>query len=92
MKIKEEIELSALLQYGFKEVSKEIKDDMNSLSRFLYFYPLNKETILQHCYSLVISIDRFIKVYSFDTYGENEEHEVVLDDVLLKMFKDNLFE
>ena len=80
------------MQYGFQETTKKDRDDVDKWSRFLYFYPLNKETILQHCYALVIGKDRLIKVYSFDTYGENEEHEVVLDNVLLKMFKDNLFE
>lgn len=92
MKIKQDVNLSKLTQYGFDKIDKEQanKDEEYTLSIFDYAHTIGYARRGQFYYLLVSELTRELCVFASKPDGDG--CSVPLTDVIIKMYRDNLLE
>ncbi len=92
MKLKNNIDLSVLIQYGFEKIDKEeaeIDGDF-TLTCFDYSYDMGHARRGQHYYILISEQHRVLNVWASKPDGDG--CSISLSDVLIKMYQDELIE
>lgn len=92
MKLKQDIDLSILTQYGFNKIDKEQaeKDEEYEMSVFDYVYTIGYARRGQFYYLLISELHRTFRLWASNPDGDG--CSVPLTDVIIKMYRDNLLE
>lgn len=92
MKIKQDVNLSILTQYGFDKIDKEQanKDEEYTLSIFDYVHTIGYARRGQFYYLLVSELTRELHVFASKPDGDG--CSINIDDIIIRLYKDNLIE
>ena len=94
MKIKEELNLDTLLEYGFEKVNKEEEgqgwDTDYTIVMYDYMFTIGHSRRGQFYYLLVNEKDRLIDIYAPKPDGDGTS--IKCPDVLIQLMKNNIIE
>lgn len=92
MKIKKDIDLDILLEYGFTKINKkeELLNEEYFIAQFDYMFRMGHSRRGQFYYLFVKSIDRIIQIYASDPDGSGSN--IPLHNIIFKMFLDQIIE